>query len=125
MSLIENQGLIAVTGGVQQKNALAPHERTVSEVSAGLKAGRLRQSSELMLEEHPVPDTASISRSGIVALESAHEVDDETVIRDEDAAGRALTDSTARMAADPKLAVEVQANQTAQQILELVTEPLR
>jgi hypothetical protein len=123
MSLEANQGLVVITGGVQQKNAQAADERQATETSSSLKTSRaVRQSSGLSLEGGSGPDTASISRSGIVALESAQNVNDESVIRDKDTAGQALTYSTSQMAEYPENAVEVQANQTPQQLLALVTD---
>ncbi len=123
MSLEANQGLVAITGGVQQKNTQAASERQVSEASSGVKTSRVvdRSSSGLMLDESSGSDTTSISRPGIVALESAQNVSDENVIRDKDSAGQALTDSTSQMDEYPHLAVDVQANQTPQQIFALIT----
>ena len=74
------------------------------------------------MEEGSGPDTTSISRSGIVALESAQNLNDESVIRDKETAGRALAYSTSQMAESPEHAVEAQANQTPQQLLALVTD---
>jgi poly-gamma-glutamate capsule biosynthesis protein CapA/YwtB (metallophosphatase superfamily) len=122
MSLMENQNLVIATGGIQQKNVQAGQERLVSGSSAGLKVNRVEQnSSKLALEETTVTDTASISRPGIIALESAQNVSDESVIRDKDTAGLALADSTSQMLEQPERALQAQANQTPQQVLALLT----
>jgi hypothetical protein len=123
MSIEANQNLVVITGGVQQKNAYAAHDRQVSQMSSGLKTSRpVNRSPGLLLEENSGPDTTSISRSGIVALESAQNVNDESVIRDKDSAGEALAYSTSQIAEYPERAVEVQANQTPQQLIALVTD---
>lgn len=122
MSIGENQNLLIITGGVQQKNAQAAHERLVAETSTGVRVTRTDNSSaRLTLEESLVSDTASISRPGIVALESTQAIGDESVIRDKDTAGMALADSTSRIVEHPRLALQVQANQTPQQVLALLT----
>jgi hypothetical protein len=122
MSLEENQNLVVITGGVQQKNAQAAHDRQVSELSANLKVSQIeKSSSKLMLEENPVSDMTSISRPGIVALESAQNIGDETVIRDKDTAGLALANSASQIVEQPQRALQVQANQTPQQVIALLT----
>lgn len=121
MSLGTNENIVVATGGAQQKNAMSVRERHVTETSSGLKVSRQsNSSSSSALGEDVEADTASISRPGIVALESAQNMSDETVIRDKDAAGQALTDSTSQMADQPQRALETQANQTPQQILALL-----
>jgi hypothetical protein len=122
MILDQNQSIAAITGGVQQKNPGANYGGRVFETASGQRMSRTSgRSSGLMLVQPDTGDAASISRPGIVALESTQSASDENVIRDGDQAGQALVYSTSQIADDPQAAVDTQANQTVQQVLGLIT----
>jgi hypothetical protein len=122
MILDQNQTIAAITGGVQQKYTGTNQGGRVFDTTPGQRMGRMNgRSSGLMLEQHDTGDAASISRPGIVALESTQSASDENVIRDEDQAGQTLVSSTSQIADDPQAAIDAQANQTVQQVLGLVT----
>ena len=122
MSIETSQPIAALTGSVQQNTSQAAFNRQISETSSGTKAKRpIQAQSGAVTEDKGEPDTASISRSGIVALESTQNTSSESVLRDKDSAGQALAYTESQIAAYPDRATLAQANQTPQQVLALET----
>ncbi len=115
--------IAALAGSVQQKSSQAAYNRQVSDTSSGAKVRPpIQMSSSLLSEWQGGSDTSSISRSGIVALESTQSTNTESAIRDKDSAGQALAYSESQIAQYPDQATLTQANQTPQQILALEME---
>jgi len=122
MSIETSQPIAALTGSVQQKTSQAAFNRQISEMSSGAKARRpIQTPSGASMEEKSGADTASISRPGIVALESTQNIGSEAVIRDKDSASQALAYTESQITDYPDRATLAQANQTPQQVLALET----
>ena len=122
MSIETSQPIAALTGSVQQKTSQAAFNKQISEMSSGTKAKRpIQTPAGAVMEETGEPDTASISRSAIVALESTQNISSESVLRDKDSAGQALAYTGSQITAYPDRATLAQANQTPQQVLALET----
>lgn len=122
MSIEASQPIAALTGSVQQQTSQAAFNRQISDASSGTKVRRpIQTPSGAVMEEKGGQDTASISRSGIVALETTQNVGSESVIRDKDSAGEALAYTESQITDYPDRATLAQANQTPQQVLALET----
>jgi len=121
MSIETSQPIAALTGSVQQKTSQAAFNKQITETSSGTKARRPVQTPPGTVMEESQPDTTSISRSGIVALETTQNVGSESVIRDKDSADQALAYTESQITAFPDQATLAQGNQTPQQVLALET----
>ena len=122
MSTDASQPIEALTGSVQQKISQAAFNKQISEMSSGAKVKRpIQTPSGTATEERSEADTASISRPGIVALESTQNIGSESVIRDKDSASQALVYTESQITDYPDQATLAQANQTPQQVLALET----
>jgi len=122
MSIETSQPIAALTGSVQQKASQGAFNKQITEMSSGTKVKRPVQTlSGTMMEEKGQPDSTSISRSGIVALQTTQDVGSESVIRDKDSASQALAYTQSQITEYPDQATNAQGNQTPQQVLALET----
>jgi hypothetical protein len=120
---IGSSPIAALAGSVQQNSAQVAYNRQVSDTSSGANMKRpVPMPSSLLSEGQSGSDTSSISRPGMVALESTQSTSTESTIRDKDSAGQALSYSESQIAQYPDQATLAQANQTPQQILALEME---
>ena len=123
MSIETSQPIAALTGSVQQKASQAAFDKHITEMSSGAKVKRpIQTPSGTLMEEKGQPDTTSISRPGIVALQTTQNVGSESVIRDQDSAGQALAYTQSQITGYPDQATLAQGNQTPQQVLALETD---
>jgi hypothetical protein len=118
MSIGGNTGLLALTGTVQQKSALAAYNKLASRPEPSQQA-EATGTSRLGSTEKQGQDTAILSRAGITALENTQTIGDETVIRGDDSAAEALDISRRQILEYTDDALRAQANQTAEQLLAL------
>jgi hypothetical protein len=118
MSAGSNPNLTGIVGSIQQNNAMAAYNRHVSRPLPDSRSWSPK-ALEGSVAAKETYDSASISRGGMAALETARKIDDETVIRDQRSADRALASTRDQIIQEPERAVRVQANQTAEQLLEL------
>ncbi|HUJ70578.1 MAG TPA: hypothetical protein VLW86_13700 [Syntrophorhabdales bacterium] len=121
MSIETSQPIAALTGSVQQKTSQAAFNKQITETSSGTKARRPVQTPLGTVAEEGQSDSTSISRSGIVALETTQNVGSESVIRDKNSADQALAYTESQITTYPDQATLAQGNQTPQQVLALET----
>ena len=120
MSIETSHPIAALAGSIQQQGSQSAYNRQVSDVSPGAKTKRpIQTPAGLQMEDNGESDSASISRPGIVALESTQNVGSDSVIRDKDSAGEALAYSDSQITGYPDRATLAQANLTPQQVLAL------
>jgi hypothetical protein len=116
MSSGSNPNLIASVGSVQQRNAMAAYNRSVSRSETKSPMPRELNGSQAAIETQ---DSTSISRAAIAALESTRVISEETVIRDDKAAALALEYTKDQIKQQTDRAVMAHGNQMSQQVLEM------
>jgi hypothetical protein len=119
MSQGSNPNLDAIVGTTQQKVLTVPYSKNMSRVSPETRSQVSAGHRESTTAAPGMGDTASISRAGIVALETAPEISGETVIRDEPSPDKVFDYAKEQIARQSELAIRTQANQTASDVLAL------
>jgi hypothetical protein len=114
-----NLVLIGFTGVIQQKNALAAYNKQITKVSSGSRTSGPGEHRSVAPTEKQEQDTTAFSRVGIAALETTQVIGDETVIRGDDSAVRALDYSRTQIIEHTDDALMAQANQVSEQLLAL------
>jgi hypothetical protein len=119
MSQGSNPNLDAIVGTVQQKVLSAPYNKNMSRVPGETRSQVSPGHRESGTAIQETGDTTSISRAGIVALETAPEISGETIIRDQPSPDRVFDYAKEQIARQSELAIRAQANQTASEVLAL------
>ena len=118
MAIGGNTNLIALTGILQQKNALAAYNRQASRAEFVRKTGA-EDTHSLGTTEKQAEDTATLSRAAISALENTQVIGEETVIRGDDSATDALDMSQKLILEHTEEALRAQVNVTPERLLAL------
>jgi hypothetical protein len=120
MSLREYGNLIAAIGSIQQKNAQSAYVKHMSKpVSTPDMIAHSNQGAGAPVVEPYGDDVLSISRSAMAALETTQIVSDETIIRDDDTAGKAVAYLRSRIIDRPGETLSSQTNQREQRVAAL------
>ena len=118
MAIGGNTNLIALTGILQQKSALAVYGKQAHKTESSAK-GPATDNHSLGTAEKLSQDATTLSRAAIAAFENAQVIGDETVIRADDSTLDALAMSQELILERTEDALRAQANQTAEQLLAL------
>lgn len=115
MSIGENSNLIALTGTVQQRSALAAYSKHTNRAEPVHRV-EATGNNRLGATEKQGQDTAILSRAAIAALENTQVIGDETIIRGDDSAAEALDISQRQIVEHTDDALRAQANQTKERL---------
>ena len=119
MSQGSNPNLDAIVGIAQQKVLTTTYSKNMSRVAPETRSQVSSGHRESSAAAQGIGDTASISRAGIVALETAPEISAETIIRDQSSPDKVFDYAKEMIARQSERAISAQANQTASEVLAL------